>query len=115
MLGKLFAGTKDKAVSVAVQTALNYKIEEFGKMLKFNLDSKTKTIELEIMLKGESEPLHVKVNEYVLSQEDDNNYYLEAKNIVTSREWINTIASQYLSNQKFEIPSEYAKILKMVV
>ena len=83
-------------------------------MLKFNLDSKTKTIELEIMLKGESEPLHVKVNEYVLSQKNDN-YYLEAKNIVTSREWINTIASQYLSNQKFEIPSEYARMLKMVV
>jgi len=114
MLGKLFAGAKDKGLSVAVQTAINYKIKEFGEMLKFNLDSKTKTIELEIMLDGEKEPLNVKVNSYKLTQEDDK-YYLVANDIVTSRAWINTVASQYLSGQKFQIPSEYAQMLKLVV
>ena len=114
MLGKLFTNTKDKAVSVAVQKAINYKIEEFGEMLKFNLNSKAKTIDLEIMLNGESEPLYVQIKKYVLTQEDDK-HYLEARDIVTSREWINIVASQYLSNQRFAIPSEYAKMLKMVV
>jgi len=114
MLGKLFAGAKDKGLSVAVQTAINYKIKEFGEMIKFNLDSKTKTIELEIMLDGEKEPLNVKVNSYKLTQEDDK-YYLVANDIVTSRAWINTVASQYLSGQKFQIPSEYAQMLKLVV
>ena len=114
MLGKLFAGAKDKGLSVAVQTAINYKIKEFGEMIKFNLDSKTKTIELEIMLDGEKEPLNVKVNSYKLTQEDDK-YYLVANDIVTSRAWINTVASQYLSGQKFQIPAEYAQMLKLVV
>ncbi len=116
MLGKLngmFGGVKDRGVSVAVQAAINYKIKEFGEMLKFNLDSKTKTIELEITLDGEKEPLLVKVNSYELTQEDAK-HYLVANDIVTSRAWINSVASQYLSGQKFEIPAEYAKMLKLV-
>ena len=44
---------KDKALSKAIETAINLKIKEFGKMLKLNLNSLKKTIELELMLKGE--------------------------------------------------------------
>ena len=113
MLSKLFGNVKDRGVSVAVQTAINYKIKEFGEMLKFNLDSKTKTIELEIMLEGEKEPLNVKVTQYSI-KEEEGKHYLVASDIVTSRAWINTMASQYLSGQKFEIPEQYAKILAMV-
>jgi hypothetical protein len=54
------------------------------------------------------------VNHYKLS-EDHGRHYLVAEDIVTSRAWINTVASQYLHGQKFEIPEEYAKLLKVVV
>lgn len=114
MFGPMFNGVKDKGVSVAVKKAINYKIKEFGEILNFNLDSKTKTIELEIMLEDEHEPLHVKVNSYSINEEDGI-YFLVAKDIETSRAWINTMASQYLSGQKFKIPAEYAKMLKVVV
>ena len=70
--------------------------------------------ELELLLDGEKEPLHVKVNHYRLNEENGR-HYLVGENIVTSRAWINTVASQYLHGQKFEIPQEYAKLLKIVV
>ena len=114
MFDKLFTGVKDKGVSVAVKMAINSKIKEFGEMLKFNLDSETKTIELEILLDGEKEPLHVKVNNYKLIKENDK-HYLQANDITTSRTWINTVASHYLSGQKIEIPAKYAQILSLVV
>ena len=110
----MFGKMKDKALSKGLVMAVNHKIKEFGEMLKFNLDSKSKTIELEIMLDGEKEPLHVKVNSYELTEENGKSF-LVAKDVVTSRAWINTVASQYLSGQKFEIPDEYAKMLKLVV
>ncbi len=105
---------KDSALSKGAKIAINNYIKEYGKMLKLNLDSKQKSIELEVMLDGENEPLHVKVNHYKLSQENGC-YYLVAEDIVTSRAWINTVATQYLHGQKFEIPKEYAKLLKVVV
>lgn len=110
----MFQKMKDKALSKGLQIAINNQMKEYGEMLKFNLDSKSKTIELEIMLEGEKEPLHAKVNSYNLIEEQ-NKHYLIAKDIVTSRAWINSVASQFLSGQKFEIPTEYAKMLKLVV
>jgi hypothetical protein len=109
----MFSKMKDKALSKGLVMAVNHQIKEFGEMLKFNLDSKSKTIELEIMLEGEKESLHVKVNSYKLTEEN-RKHYLVANDIVTSRAWINSVASQYLSGQKFEIPAEYAKMLKLV-
>ncbi len=105
---------KDKAISVSIAQAFNHKLKEYGKMLQFNLDSKEKTITLEVMLDGEKEPLHVRVNRYEIFNEGDKSYLI-VKDIVTSRAWINTVASQYLNNQKLEIPAEYVNILKMVV
>ena len=105
---------KDKTLSIAVKTAINYKLKELGEMLKFNLDSNTKTIELEILLDGEKEPLEVKINHYEISEENGK-FFLVAKDISTSRKWINVVASQYLSGQQFEIPAEFASMLKLVV
>ena len=105
---------KDKTLSHCVYLAANAKIKRFGKMLNFNLDSQTRTIELEILLKGEKEPLFVKVHRYEILEEASR-YYLMAEEIVTSREWINTVAESFLKNQRFEIPEQYAKMLKMVV
>lgn len=105
---------KDNALSKGVQFAINVKIKEFGEMLKFNLDSQNKTIELEIMLDGEKEPLNVKINSYEIVEENGK-YYISVKDITTSRKWINVVASEHLNNQKFEIPEIYAKMLKVVV
>ena len=110
MLQKL----KDRTISAGLFTAFDYKIKEFGKMLKFNLDSKNKTIELEVMLDGEKEPLNIHIDNYEI-QEIDGIYYIAVKNITTSRRWINVVASQYLNGQKIEVPQEYAKMLKLVV
>ncbi len=110
----MFRKMKDATLSKAANIAINHKVKEYGKMLKLNLDSESKTIELELMLDGEKEPLHVKVNHYKLNEEQGR-HYLVAEDIVTSRAWINTVASQYLHGQKFEIPEEYAKLLKVVV
>ena len=83
-------------------------------MLKLNLDSKEKSIELEVMLDGEKEPLTVKVDNYTLDEEQGR-FFLKIYGVQTSRAWINTIASSYLEGKSFEIPAEYAKMLKVIV
>jgi hypothetical protein len=66
------------------------------------------------MLEGEKEPLHVEIAQYILKEENEK-YLLQIYGVKTSRAWINTVAAQYLHSQKFEIPEEYAKLLKVVV
>jgi hypothetical protein len=35
--------------------------------------------------------------------------------VTTSRAWLNTLAASYLDGREFEIPEQYAKMLKTIV
>jgi ribosomal protein L12E/L44/L45/RPP1/RPP2 len=54
------------------------------------------------------------VQRYELTEENGKNL-LKIYGIQTSRAWINTIAGSYLEGKSFEIPEEYAKMLKVIV
>jgi len=110
----MFKKMKDAALSKGAKVAINSYIKEYGKMLKLNLDSKSKKIELEVLLEGEKEPLSVNVEHYELTEENGK-HLLKVYGIQTSRAWINTIAGSYLEGKSFEIPEEYAKMLKVIV
>jgi hypothetical protein len=105
---------KDSALSKGAKAAVNMQIKEYGRMLKLDLDSKTKSIVLEVMLEGETEPLQVEVSRYEL-REENGKYLLKLFGIKTSRTWINTLAVHYLEGKAFNIPAEYARLLKVVV
>ena len=105
---------KDAALSKGAKITINNQIKEYGKMLKFNLDSTNKSIEMEVMLDGEYEPLKVHVRNYEMTEEKGK-HLLKVHGVTTSRAWINTVASSYLEGKTFEIPAEYAKMLKVVV
>lgn len=105
---------KDAALSKVAKIAINNQIKEYGKMLKINLDSKQKSIEVEVMLDGEHEPLSVHVKQYELTEENGK-YLLKVHGVSTSRAWIDTVASSYLEGKSFEIPAEYVKMLKIIV
>ena len=105
---------KDATLSKGVKIAINNQIKEYGRMLKLNLDSKEKTIEIEVLLDGECEPLKVRIGDYKMIEEDGR-YTMQVHDVSTSRAWINTIASSHLEGKSFEIPAEYAKMLKVVI
>jgi len=105
---------KDAALSKGAKIAINSQIKEYGQMLKLNLDSTRKSIEMEVMLDGEHEPLKVHIRNYELTQENGK-HLLKVHGVTTSRAWINTVASSYLEGKAFEIPAEYAKMLKVIV
>jgi len=110
----MFGRMKDAALSKGAQIAINSQIKEYGEMLKLNLDSTQKSIEMEVMLDGEHEPLKVHVEKYEMT-EADGKHFLKVHGVTTSRAWINTVASSYLEGKTFEVPAEYAKMLKVVV
>ncbi len=110
----MFKKVKDVGVSKVVKVAINNQIKEYGKMLKLNLNSTQKSIEMEVMLDGEHEPLAVHVKNYEMTEENGK-HFLKVHGVITSRAWINTVASSYLEGKTFEVPAEYAKMLKVVI
>ncbi|MDD2357794.1 MAG: hypothetical protein PHX13_07775 [Thiovulaceae bacterium] len=110
-----FGSVKDNSVSFVAQKALNHYIKDIkGEMLKFRLDSNNKTIEMEVMLKGEVEPLKIEIKEYKISTEN-NEGFIELGEIVTSREWVNTVLALYFIDRKLSIPATYAKLVGIII
>lgn len=110
----MFSKIKDKTMSAGAKVAINTQLKEYGKMLKLNLNSQEKCIDLEVLLYGEKESLRVKVDKYIL-EEDQGKFFLKIYGVQTSRAWINKLASSYLEGKSFEIPSEYANMIKVIV
>ncbi len=105
---------KDKALSQGAKMAINSQIEAYGQVHRLNLDSKKKSIDLEVMLAGEIETLCVHVNNYELI-ETNGHSKLIVRGITTSRTWVDSLAASYLEGKAFDIPVEYAKMLRTVL
>ena len=105
----MFGSLRDSVI----RKTLNSKIKRFGKMLNLNLDSKNKSITLNVLLAGEESPLKIDIGRYDIVSHDDK-YYLEINDVSTSRLWLNVLAEETLNGEKIEIPSKIAKLLKVV-
>jgi hypothetical protein len=83
-------------------------------MLNLKVDSETKSISMEIMLKGELKPLSISINKYEIIEEEDK-LFVKVSEMETNREWINIIISTYLQENKIEIPKKYASLLEIAL
>jgi len=102
---------KDKAISKAAEVMINKYIAEYGKINKITLNSKDKSILLEIMLDGEIDVINVNIENYKVTEDSD----VILNKISTSKPWLTTLAQNYIENKKFKIPLEYSKIVKGMI
>jgi len=105
---------KDKTLSRGLALALENRIRPYGRLLDLRLDTRDKQLALEILLYGETEPLQVRIENYEV-REEAGHWYLAAEEIHTSREWIETLAREYISGRPIEIPARYAGLLKVLI
>ena len=103
--------TKDKTLSFLLEKSVSFYIKEFGEIISFELNSINRSIYLKIDLKGELEHIELEVIDYKILEEG----YITFKEIKSSREWINILASAHLNSLKIEIPKEYIKYLKVIL
>jgi len=102
---------KDKALSTGAKIAINQHIREYGSITNLSLNSKFKSMHMNVLLHGEQEPIEVQVENYLITEGNQ----LKISGVATSREWINTLALNHLEGKEFAISSEYAQMLKAIV
>ena len=102
---------KDKALSHGAKIAMNQHIGEYGEIVKLSLNSKFKSMEMEIMLDGEDESVKIQVEHYEITEENS----LRISGVTTSKAWITTLAHTHLEGKTFNVTGEYAKMLKAVI
>ncbi len=102
---------KDVALSHGAKIVMNQHIGEYGEIVKLTLNSKFKSMDMEIMLDGEKESVKIQVEHYEITEENS----LRISGVTTSRAWITSLAYNHLEGKTFDVPHEYAKMLKAVI
>ena len=105
---------KDRAVSKALKALSEQLLSRYGKLIDIRLDSNDRMVEIEILLKGESTPVSVRLEGYEIIPEGQR-HFITCREIHVSREWMKTLADDLLRDRRFEIPSKYARLLDIFI
>jgi hypothetical protein len=107
-------GAKDWLIERTALPLLNQAVmRKYGEMTKLKLDTAQRSIEAEVELKGETQPIQVRVHEYEILQEGGTAYVV-LKDISTSREWLTALARDFAVGRKFEVPERVRGYLSML-
>ena len=109
---------KDKIISKVLQSFLKLTINDYGKIIDFVVDSKNRTIVLNVLLKGEDQALKITVLNYAIVTEGKYTYF-KFNSIRTSKEWINILYDKKLSDifkeNKIQIPGYLAASINIIL
>ncbi len=89
---------KNFASTAARQTLNSSVLKPYGTLTELDIDTEKRTLALTLELKGETQPLQIRVKHYELV-ERDNETYLEVGEIETSREWVNNLLRDHLTEK----------------
>ena len=90
------------ALQAGAKHYANERIKKYGLMTNLQIDSATRTIHFEILLKGETTP--VTGSAKYEPKLDGSKKLLEFTDIQTSREWINLLIQDFLKSRVIELP-----------
>ena len=107
---------KDLANSKIIKNGLNIFIRDFGEIHDLRIDTRAKTISLELSLKGEVQIVGVQILDYKFSQDrEKTEYYFEVLDIQANRYWIDAILKSFIIGKKFKVPAEMVLPLKIIM
>lgn len=104
---------KDASTSFILERLIERTIWRYGRMVDFKIDSKQKTARIEVLLKGENEPIVITVQRYELAQ-DPSNMTVAVAEATASREWVTVLIDEFVRGKRFVVPEKYAKLLRLV-
>jgi hypothetical protein len=107
-------GAKDWLIEKTAMAMLNQSVlKPYGTLTRLKLDTATRSLEAELELKGESQPVRIHVPEYQLIEED-NGVWVVIKSIATSRDWLTSLARDFAVGRKFQLPESVRSFLPML-
>lgn len=116
-LGDLVRGAigsvKDSGASAAIQRWLARELADYGEVIEFSIDSRERSAELHILLKGEHQKLAIHIEHYELVSAGRD--YIVVRRARASREWVNAVLRNLVIDKRHAIPEQYSGMVKLVL
>jgi len=107
--GSTLADSKDRLISERIKQELNTHLARYGEVLDVKLNTRERSVQLTIKLKGELDPIAVNIGKYELIKEDTQLWLkIDSQSIEASREWLTLVLQDQAGRQRLPIPQKYA-------
>jgi hypothetical protein len=106
---------KDAGASFVIERFVAHRIERYGRMINLAIDSKNSKIRIEVLPKGETEPIAITIDEYQLVTHNNGAPTLVIKKIGASREWMDALLKDFATDKSIALPEKYASVIKTVL
>lgn len=113
-LKEAFCNERDRAFAAALRSLAGVYLGKLGRIENLVIDSSRKIIEAEILLNGEAEPIILKIDHFEIIK-DGEIHHIVIHRVNASREWINTLARDYVEGHAIRIPEPFARVLTFLV
>jgi len=110
----MFSTLRGNLSSFAARQFFNFTYARYGTMTQLKIDPESKTIDIELLLKGEREPIRILLSNYAVQPTTDGGNF-SVSQVSISREWMNTLANEALVNRPIPIPANAMKWLKLAL
>jgi hypothetical protein len=106
--GGSLADSKDRLISERIKQELNTRIARYGEVLEVKLNTRQRSVQLSIKLKGEPDPITVNVGKYELIKEDTKlSLSVDSQSIGASREWLTLLLQDQAGRHRLPVPQKY--------
>jgi hypothetical protein len=105
----IFSKAKDAALTQAILKIAAPKLERYGELCQFNLDSAKRTFSVEALLKGEGEP--VVLEGVYRIEERDGQVFVVLREIRISREWAQRLLDDHMPEIRLKAPEFVGSLL----
>jgi hypothetical protein len=113
--GSALADSKDRLISARIKQELNIKLARYGQVLDVKLSTREQSVEVSMALKGETDPITVKIGKYSLVRENDQLWLtVDSQTIEASREWVALVLQDQARRQKLPVPQKYAWLVEFL-
>jgi hypothetical protein len=107
--GGSLADSKDRLISERIKQELNTHLARYGEVLDVKLNTRERSVQLSIKLKGEPDPTTVNIGKYELVKEDTKLWVtFHSQSIQASREWLTLLLQDQAGRQRLPVPQKYA-------
>jgi hypothetical protein len=107
--GGTLADSKDRLISERIKHELNTHLARYGEVLDVKLNTRERSVQLSIKLKGEPDPITVNIGKYAFIKEETQLWLtIDSQSIEASREWLTLLLQDQAGRQRLAIPQKYA-------
>ena len=106
----MFNAAKDALASQAARVWANSLIARYGKVQELRIDSRGKTLAVTCLLDGETSPITIRVENYIVESERDRQF-IRATGFSCSRPWLQNLLTDHGPKQRLELPAWAAAAL----